>query len=53
MIHAEDVRPHERRRDNGHDRNSDDPETGKTIHTTHGDECAERKHTQCQNDHDV
>jgi hypothetical protein len=35
MISADHVRPHERRRDNEHDGNSDDPEAGEQqIHTT-------------------
>jgi len=35
MIRADDVRPHERRRDYAHDGNSDDPEAGEQqIHTT-------------------
>jgi hypothetical protein len=35
MIPADDVRPHERRRDNAHDGNSDEPEAGEQqIHTT-------------------
>jgi hypothetical protein len=53
MIHAEDVGPHERRRDNGHDRNSDDPETGKTIYTTTEMNVRSKTHTRCQNGHDV
>jgi hypothetical protein len=35
MIPADHVRPHERRRDNTHDGNSDDPEAGEQqVHTT-------------------
>ena len=34
VIRAGDVRPHERRRDNAHDGNSDDPEAGEQqFHT--------------------
>jgi hypothetical protein len=48
MIPAGDVRPHERRRDNAHDGNSDDPEAGgQQIHTT------SEMNVRSENAHDV